>query len=86
MGRARPRFALFVSQDDRALRLSRSIGRGVTLLGQIDPDREPYKADFRCEGIIVFDLTGLRGRAHSRAFREVTSVMGMNEQRLQRAN
>jgi hypothetical protein len=26
-------------------------------------------------------LTGLRGRAHSRAFREVTSVMGMIERR-----
>ena len=81
MGRARPRFALFVSQDDRALRLSSSIGGGVTRLGQVDPDQEPYKADFRREGIIVFDLTGLRGRAHSRAFREVTSVMGMIEQR-----
>ena len=81
MGRARPRFALFVSQDDRALRLSRSIGGGVTRLGQVDPDQEPYKADFRREGVMVFDLTGLRGRAHSRAFREVTSVMGMIEQR-----
>jgi esterase/lipase superfamily enzyme len=81
MGSARPRFALFVAQDDRALRLSRSIWGGVTRLGQVDPNQEPYKADFRREGIMVFDLTGLRGRAHSRAFREVTSVMGMIEQR-----
>ena len=81
MGSARPRFALFVSQDDRALGLSGSIWGGATRLGQVDPDQEPYKADFRREGIMVFDLTGLRGRAHSRAFREVTSVMGMIEQR-----
>jgi esterase/lipase superfamily enzyme len=82
MGRARPRFALFVSQDDRALMLSQSIWGGVARLGQVDPDQEPYKADFRREDIIVFDLTSLGGRAHSRAFQEVTSVMGMIEQRL----
>ena len=81
MGSARPRFALFVSQDDVALKLSASIWGGAIRLGQVDPDQEPYKADFRREGIMVFDLTGLRGRAHSRAFREVTSVMGMIEQR-----
>jgi esterase/lipase superfamily enzyme len=81
MGSARPRFALFLSQDDRALMLSRSIAGGVTRVGQVDPGREPYKSDFRREGIMVFDLTGLRGRAHSRAFREVSSVMAMIEQR-----
>jgi esterase/lipase superfamily enzyme len=81
MGSARPRFALFVSQDDRALMLSRSISGGVARLGQVDPDREPYKSDFRRESIMVFDLTGMRGRAHSRAFREVSSVIGMIEQR-----
>jgi esterase/lipase superfamily enzyme len=81
MGIARPRFALFVSRDDFALKLSSSIWGGATRLGQVDPYREPYKAEFRREGIMVFDLTDLRGRAHSRAFREVTSVMGMIEQR-----
>jgi esterase/lipase superfamily enzyme len=80
MGSARPRFALFVSQDDRALKLSGSIGGGVTRLGQVDPNQEPYKTDFRREGIMAFDLTDLGGRAHSRAFEEVTSVMGMIEQ------
>jgi hypothetical protein len=29
---------------------------------------------------MAFDLTDLGGRAHSRAFEEVTSVMGMIEQ------
>ncbi|HWJ19610.1 MAG TPA: alpha/beta fold hydrolase, partial [Geobacterales bacterium] len=81
MGSTRPRFALFVSQDDVALKLSASIWGGTTRLGQLDPDQEPYKTDFRREGVLVFDLTGMRGRAHSRAFREVNSVMGMIEQR-----
>jgi esterase/lipase superfamily enzyme len=81
MGSARPRFALFMSQDDHALKLSKSIWGGVTRLGDVDPDQEPYKSDFQREGIMVFDLTGLRGGAHSRAFEKVTSVMGMIEQR-----
>ena len=82
MGAARPRFALFLSQDDRALRLSKSIWGGVTRLGGVDPDQEPYRTDLRREGIEVFDLTRLRGNAHSRAFEDVTSVMGMIEARL----
>jgi esterase/lipase superfamily enzyme len=81
MGNHRPRFALFVSQDDIALKLSASIRGGAMRLGQVDPDQEPYKTEFRRENLLVFDLTGMRGRAHSRAFREVTSVMGMIEQR-----
>jgi esterase/lipase superfamily enzyme len=60
MGSARPRFALFISQDDHALKLSRSISGGVTRLGDVDPDQEPYKSDFQRERIMVFDLTGLR--------------------------
>jgi esterase/lipase superfamily enzyme len=82
MGGARPRFALFMSQDDHALKLSKSIWGGVTRLGDVDPDQEPYKSDLQRERIMVFDLTSLRGGAHSRAFEKVTSVMGMIEQRL----
>jgi esterase/lipase superfamily enzyme len=82
MGRARPRFVLFVSQDDHALKLSKAIGGGITRLGDVDPDQEPYKSDFRRNGIMVFDLTHLRGDAHSRAFENATSVMGMIEERL----
>ena len=82
LSRPRPRFALFLSQDDQALKLSKSIRGGVTRLGDIDPDQEPYRGDFERAGVLVFDLTGLRGNAHSRAFDDVTSVMGMIEQRL----
>jgi esterase/lipase superfamily enzyme len=81
MGSARPRFALFVSQDDHALKLSKTVLDGATRLGDIDTDQEPYKSDFKREGILVFDLTGLRGGAHSRAFENVTSVVGLIEQR-----
>ena len=82
IGSPKPRFALFLSQDDGALKLSKSIWGGVTRLGDVDPDQEPYKSDFRRDGILVFDLTHLRGNAHSRAFEDVTSVMGMIEARL----
>jgi esterase/lipase superfamily enzyme len=81
MGSGRPRFALLLSQDDFALKLSSSIWGGATRIGQVNPDLEPYKTAFRREGIVVFDLTGKRGAAHSRAFREASSVMGMIEQR-----
>lgn len=73
MGGARPRFALFLSQDDHALKLSKSIGGAVTRLGDVDPDQGSYRSDFQREGILAFDLTGLRGGAHSRAFKKVTS-------------
>jgi esterase/lipase superfamily enzyme len=82
MGTRRPRFALFLSQDDGALRISSSISGGTTRLGSVDPDKEPYNSDFKREKILVFDLTHLEGGAHSRAFSEVTSVMGMIERRL----
>jgi esterase/lipase superfamily enzyme len=82
IGGAKPRFALFLSQDDHALKLSKSIWGGITRLGDVDPDQEPYKSDFQRERILVFDLTGLKGNAHSRAFKDVTSVMGMIEARL----
>lgn len=82
MGQARPRFALFLSQDDHALKISKSISGGATRLGDVNSDEEPYKSAFKQENILVFDLTHLRGDAHSRAFDRVTSVMGMIERRL----
>lgn len=82
MGTSRPRFALFLSQDDRALRISSSIAGGAARLGGVDPNEEPYKSDFKREKILVFDLTHLAGSAHSRAFREAGSVMEKIERRL----
>jgi esterase/lipase superfamily enzyme len=82
MGNARPRFALFLSQDDHALKISKSIAGGATRLGDVNADEEPYRSVFEREKILVFDLTHLEGHPHSRAFDSVTSVMGMIERRL----
>jgi esterase/lipase superfamily enzyme len=82
MGNQRPRVALFVSQDDPALKLSRMISGGIQRVGDINPDEEPYRSEFQRLGIMVFDLSHLQGDAHSRAFEDITSVMGMIEQRL----
>jgi esterase/lipase superfamily enzyme len=82
LGHRRPRIALFVSQDDGALKLSRTIAGGVQRIGDINPDAEPYRSEFARQGILAFDLTHLQGDAHSRAFEDVTSVMGMIERRL----
>jgi esterase/lipase superfamily enzyme len=82
MGSARPRFALFLSQDDHALKISRSLWGGATRLGDINPDEEPYESDLEREKVLAFDVTHLEGNSHSRAFDDVTSVMGMIERRL----
>ena len=85
MGTNRPRIALFVSQDDDALSLSKTIWGDVPRLGDIDPAQEPYRTELGRDKILVFDLTRLATAgddAHDRAFSDVTSVMGMIQQRL----
>ncbi|MCI0598178.1 MAG: alpha/beta hydrolase [Beijerinckiaceae bacterium] len=54
----RPRFTLFVSQDDRALAVSRKVWGGPRL-GSIDPDQEPYRSMLEREGVEVVNLTGV---------------------------
>ena len=85
MGPNRPRIALFVSQDDLALQLSKTIWGGVPRLGEINPGIEPYRTELEKDRIAVFDLTSLKtvgDDAHSRAFEDITSVMGMIKKRL----
>jgi esterase/lipase superfamily enzyme len=80
MGTARPQFELFVSQDDKALGLSKFIWGGVPRLGEVDPNAEPYRSEFEQQRIIVFDLTKLRSPgddAHDRAFEDIASVAAM---------
>ena len=60
MGRNRPSFTLFVSQDDRALAISRRIWGDTARLGAIDPDREPYRSDLEKADITVLNLSKLR--------------------------
>jgi esterase/lipase superfamily enzyme len=85
MGSPRPRFALFVSQDDKALKLSQTIWGDVPRLGEVDPNQEPYRTELEQEKILVFDLTSLKsgdGTGHDKAFEDVTSVVSMIRQRL----
>jgi esterase/lipase superfamily enzyme len=77
MGTSRPRFLLFISQDDQALGLSQLISGGVPRLGDINPVEEPYRTVLERQQIMVFDLTKLKGNAHSRAFDDITAVMEM---------
>jgi len=55
-----PRFTVFVSQDDRALALSRRIAGGVDRLGQIDPQSAAYYEKLERSGVVVIDLTAMR--------------------------
>jgi esterase/lipase superfamily enzyme len=82
LGSPRPRILLFVSQDDRALNLSRIIWGGEQRLGNVNPAEEPYRSVLEREQVITFDLTKLRGNAHSRAFDDITEVMTMIRERL----
>jgi esterase/lipase superfamily enzyme len=85
IGTSTKRFALFVSQDDTALSVSKMIWGGVPRLGDVDPEAEPYHSEFERDHIEVFDLTALKkagDNAHSRAFEQVTSVTEMVKERL----
>jgi len=85
MGAARPHISLFVSRDDGALALSKAIWGDVPRLGDIDPNREPYRDELRSDHIDVYDLTKLAvagDDAHDRAFEQVTSVVEMIRARM----
>ena len=83
LGASRPRILLFVSQDDRALNLSRIIWGGEQRLGNINPAEEPHRSKLEREQVVVFDLTKLGGKnAHSRAFNDITEVMMMVRERI----
>lgn len=80
MGKSRPSFTLFVSQDDRALAISRRVW-GTVRLGSIDPEQEPYRSELEKTGITVLNLSGLRTGDplnHSRFARspEVVRIIG----------
>jgi esterase/lipase superfamily enzyme len=82
MGTPRPRFALFVSQDDKALGLSQLIWGGMPRLGDIDPEQEPYHDILAQQQITVFDLTKLEGDGHVKAFDDITQVVVMVREQL----
>jgi esterase/lipase superfamily enzyme len=59
LGSSKPRFTLFLSQDDNALSLSRRLAGDKDRLGSIDPDKEPYRSKLSSTNIVVIDLTKL---------------------------
>jgi esterase/lipase superfamily enzyme len=61
MGPDRPPFTVFVSRDDQALRVSRRISGNIDRLGAIDIANPEYLALLEREGIVVLDLSALRG-------------------------
>jgi esterase/lipase superfamily enzyme len=81
-GNPKPRVAIFISQDDMALNLSKLISSGRPRLGNVNPYVEPYRSIFERNAILVFDISHLQGDAHSRAFEDISSVMGLIERRL----
>lgn len=83
MGAARPRFALFISQDDQALGLSQFLWGGMPRLGIINPEQASYRTILEQEQIAVFDLTKLEGSdGHNKAFDDITSVVVMVREQL----
>ncbi|WP_293796954.1 alpha/beta hydrolase [uncultured Bosea sp.] len=56
----RPRFTVFVSQDDKALAVSRRVWGSTARLGAIDPDAEPYRTQLAAANIAVLNLSKLR--------------------------
>ena len=86
MGTFKPRFLLFVSQDDKALEFSQTIWGGMQRLGDVDPVQEPYRSELARDRVEVFDLTKIKstsGSAHSRAFDDITTVVNMIRERVQ---
>lgn len=73
IGQPRPRFTLFVSQDDRALALSRRIADGALRLGAVDPTQEPVQSMLAAENVVVLDLTEIRGVGSSNHSKFATS-------------
>lgn len=84
LGPKHPSFTLFVSQDDRALSLSRRISGNIDRLGQVDPTVEPYRTEFEKAGIVVLDLTKLKGgdRLNHGKFAESPEVVKLIGNRL----
>jgi esterase/lipase superfamily enzyme len=83
-GAVHPNFTLFVSQDDRALAVSRRVWGSTARLGAIDPEQEPYKTELARRNIKVLDLTKLRAgdQLNHGKFAESPEVVQLIGQRL----
>ena len=79
-----PHFTIFVSQDDRALSVSRRLSGNIDRLGQIDPSAEPYRSALERAGITVIDLTRMKSgdRLNHGKFAESPEVVRLIGDRL----
>lgn len=85
LGPQRPHFTFVVSSDDRALKLSKVLGRGVQRLGAVDPSQEPYRSRIEATpGVTFVDLSALEGgggMSHTK-FAESTEMVDFARQTL----
>lgn len=84
MGLPKPKFTIFVSQDDRALAASSFITGNVSRLGAIDPSKEPYRTKLEQAGITAIDLTKVKAGdgLHHGKFAESPEIVQLIGQRL----
>lgn len=84
MGSPKPKFTVFVSQDDRALVASSFITGNVSRLGAIDPSKEPYRTKLEEAGISAIDLTQVKtgDSLHHGKFAESPEIVQLIGQRL----
>ena len=84
MGDPKPKFTIFVSQDDRALAASSLITGRVARLGGIDPSAEPYRSKLEAAGITAIDLTKVKtgDNLHHGKFAESPEIVQLIGQRL----
>lgn len=84
MGSPKPKFTIFVSQDDRALAASSFITGNVMRLGAIDPSQEPYRSRLEEAGVTAIDLTKVKtdDGLHHGKFAESPEIVQLIGQRL----
>lgn len=64
LGTKRPKMVMFVSQTDKALAASKDFWGGVPRIGAVDPEVEPYRSEFKANGIVAYNLTALQSRGY----------------------
>ncbi|OWV68707.1 esterase [Rhizobium sp. R339] len=84
MGDPRPKFTIFVSQDDKALAVSSFITGRVSRLGAINPAEEPYRSRLEKAGITAIDLTKVKthDRLNHGKFAESPEIVQLIGERL----
>jgi esterase/lipase superfamily enzyme len=56
----RPHITIFLSQDDKALALSRRLGGNIDRVGAVNPDKEPYRSKLIEFKLVAINLTHLQ--------------------------